>query len=55
MYAIRSYYGIDNDGDGKVDCNDPDCTLDPACGGYVYGAPMEDCANEVDDDRNNFV
>lgn len=29
---------IDNDGDGPVDCADPDCASDPACAGGV-GAP----------------
>jgi len=24
--------GIDNDGDGFIDCQDPDCTLAPPCG-----------------------
>jgi hypothetical protein len=23
--------GVDNDGDGAVDCTDPDCRTDPAC------------------------
>ncbi len=23
--------GIDNDGDGPIDCNDPDCFIDSAC------------------------
>ena len=34
--------GIDNDGDGAVDCADPDCAGDPACG------PSPTCA--VDED-----
>jgi hypothetical protein len=24
---------VDNDGDGLTDCDDPDCTNDPSCGG----------------------
>ena len=27
--------GLDNDGDGLVDCDDPDCANDPACGGQA--------------------
>jgi RHS repeat-associated protein len=34
--------GIDDEGDGKVDCNDSDCSWDRGC--------FEDCRNDVDDD-----
>src|SRR5204862_1194528 len=37
--------GIDNDGDGLVDCADPDCAA--TCG--------EDCDNGIDDDGNGLV
>lgn len=36
--------GLDNDGDGGIDCDDPDCWTDPEC------LASEDCANGVDDD-----
>ena len=36
--------GVDNDGDGLVDCSDPSCSGDPACrlepASTVYGAPL---------------
>src|SRR5262249_37349738 len=28
---------LDNDGDGKTDCDDPDCAADPACGYVLSG------------------
>ncbi len=37
--------GIDDDGDGKIDCDDPDCVQDPAC-----RPPAEICNNGIDDD-----
>ena len=37
---------IDNDGDGKLDCEDPDCADDKTC---VPPLP-EDCDNNLDDD-----
>ncbi len=37
---------IDEDGDGAVDCDDPDCDLDPVCAAI----PNEDCFNGIDDD-----
>ena len=36
--------GVDVDGDGLVDCADPSCLVDDACG------RGEDCDNGVDDD-----
>ncbi len=39
--------GLDNDGDGLVDCADPDCTNMEACAGIakenvpMYGVPFE--------------
>ena len=38
--------GVDDDGDGFIDCSDSDCALDPACS----TTPPEDCTNGVDDD-----
>ena len=43
--------GADDDGDGAVDCDDTDCTSDPAC----TGGPVEDCTNGVDDDGDGAV
>ena len=37
--------GTDDDGDGLIDCNDPDCVGDPACGGGGTGPANDDCAN----------
>jgi hypothetical protein len=42
--------GIDDDGDNLIDCNDPDCTADPAC------APVaEICNNGSDDDGDGAI
>ncbi len=41
--------GIDNDHDGLVDCEDPDCANDPAC------RPHEICGNCIDDDGNGLT
>ena len=41
--------GRDNDGDGLVDCNDPDCATSPAC------KPHEICGNCIDDDGNGLT
>ena len=43
--------GVDDDGDGAVDCADPDCAADPAC----TGTPVENCSNGVDDDGDGAV
>ncbi len=37
--------GVDDDGDGLVDCDDTDCFADPSC-----LPATEDCGNGVDDD-----
>jgi len=39
--------GADEDRDGMLDCDDPDCAARPPC--------VEDCANEVDDDGNGMT
>ena len=41
--------GLDNDGDGAVDCADPDCAPFSGCSGSVE----VDCSNGVDDDGDN--
>jgi len=43
--------GIDNDGDGRVDCRDSDCAMDPVC---CVGRP-EICDNGTDDDCNMLI
>ncbi|MDY0000637.1 MAG: hypothetical protein RBU30_05025, partial [Polyangia bacterium] len=40
--------GIDDDGDGLVDCDDPGCAGEAGC-------LVEDCDNGVDDDGDNLV
>jgi hypothetical protein len=42
--------GMDDDGDGLIDCVDPDCALNPAC-----GSAKENCSNAIDDDGDGFV
>ncbi|MHC4838714.1 MAG: S8 family serine peptidase, partial [Planctomycetota bacterium] len=42
--------GVDDDGDGLVDCDDPDCADDTAC-----PPSTEDCTNGVDDDGDGLV
>ena len=40
--------GTDDDGDGLVDCNDPDCAPSPACGGGGGpGAPANDLCSDA--------
>ena len=41
---------VDNDGDGLVDCADPDCATFPGCQG-----PHEICGNCIDDDGNGLT
>jgi hypothetical protein len=40
--------GVDNDGDGQVDCADPDCATNPVC-------KVEICGNCTDDDGDGLV
>jgi len=62
--------GYDNDGDGLIDCQDPDCRVDadhdghyvPPCGddcndyrANVHPGLVENCRNGVDDDCNGLV
>ena len=42
--------GVDNDGDGAIDCDDTDCFFSPDCLG---GA--EDCFNGIDDDADGLI
>jgi hypothetical protein len=44
--------GIDNDGDGKIDCADQkDCGKDPVCG----GSPPEICDDGIDNDGDGKI
>ncbi len=46
--------GVDNDADGVVDCDDPDCS--DVCVGTLYGVPMEEnCSDGEDDDGDSDV
>jgi hypothetical protein len=48
--------GVDEDGDGLVDCSDPDCSGVTICGSPIYSMPFEgDCANGIDDDGDGYV
>jgi len=38
------FNGVDDDGDGMVDCGDPDCGFDNFCGGSVFGG---DCFAQI--------
>ncbi len=42
--------GTDDDRDGLTDCDDPDCSADPSCGGQP-----EVCNNGADDDRDGLT
>jgi hypothetical protein len=44
--------GIDDDGDGLVDCADPDCAGQDVCRSPL---PREDCNNCIDDDGDGLV
>lgn len=49
----------DNDGDGLVDCDDPDCAADINCNMVLmYGVPMpfeSDCNDSLDNDGDGLV
>ena len=53
--------GIDDDGDGLVDCDDPACSCKHPnclwgwCGSSIYSAPLENCGNGKDDDGNGLI
>jgi len=40
--------GVDDDGDGLVDCDDPQCAMAPTC-------LFEDCTNGLDDDGDGLA
>lgn len=35
--------GLDDDGDGMIDCYDTDCVQSPYCSGFFYGTPPVQC------------
>ncbi len=37
--------GIDDDGDGLIDCYDPQCSGNPACSTFFYGKPVIACSS----------
>ncbi len=39
--------GIDNDGDGFIDCDDDDCASEPSC--------VEICNDGIDNDGDGFI
>lgn len=50
--------GFDDDGDGRIDCDDPDCDYDDACTMHaLYAAPMPevDCSDGHDNDLDGFA
>ncbi|HCP44899.1 MAG TPA: hypothetical protein DIU15_02570, partial [Deltaproteobacteria bacterium] len=51
--------GIDDEGDGRMDCDDPECLRDPACAHLSQVAepviPESNCGNGVDDDKDSLV
>jgi hypothetical protein len=44
--------GLDNDGDGDIDCTDSGCSSNVLCGG---SSNPEDCNNQGDEDGNGFA
>ncbi|MEZ4469073.1 MAG: hypothetical protein R3F43_32725 [bacterium] len=47
---MACFNGLDDDGDGPVDCADPDCRSNPSC----FETP-EDCGNGVDDNGDERI
>ncbi len=46
--------GVDDDGDGQIDCDDPDCSLDPACQPNACSAAATvSCGDQVSGDTRN--
>ena len=44
------FNGADDDGDGLVDCGDPDCGMEPGCSMTCTPGPERLCNNGIDDD-----
>lgn len=47
--------GIDNDGDGLIDCFDNDCGGTNDCADFYYGVPVPDCQYVPPADAENFA
>lgn len=51
--------GIDNDGDGLIDCADPDCAHDPACVQVCVPTGVEGkgrtCSDGIDNDCDGLI
>jgi len=48
--------GKDDNGDGKIDCDDSDCAEFPGCLSAAYAAPVEkDCRDGLDNDGDGKV
>jgi hypothetical protein len=48
--------GLDDDGDGKADCEDFHCLLNPEVGCAEAGENSDElCSDEIDNDENNFA
>ena len=43
--------GVDNEGDGLIDCSDADCASDTAC----LPAPVENCTDGIDNDTDGAI
>lgn len=46
--------GIDNDGDKKIDCQDSDCSKDPACAGATTTFQNDTAVDIPDNDKNGI-
>ncbi|NOY89976.1 MAG: hypothetical protein GXP55_02115 [Deltaproteobacteria bacterium] len=46
----QCFNGIDDDADGLIDCEDPDCAGNPGCGMVCTPGPEVRCSNGLDDD-----
>ncbi len=49
--------GLDNDGDGYIDCDDHDCYLTRDCGGSPSGLENQDstCSDGMDNDGDGYI
>ncbi len=47
--------GVDNDCDGKIDCDDPDCASAPNCQKCVKQLDWEYCGDGIDNDCNGLT
>ncbi|MFH2005946.1 MAG: kelch repeat-containing protein [bacterium] len=46
--------GLDNDGDGLIDCNDPDCLVQSWCAANQETLAMQ-CSDGIDNDNDGFI